>query len=1390
MSYLEDEDDVYQEGLISWWRDRRERKKNALNASIAQVADEMERTLNVKFSPEYRRYFMEGPLVTSSKILTIYGVGTAGFFTKKPAFAYQRDMVSAARNMLDYDIKCDDKSKLYPVGRVEYYNSPNRIKIDIYSDDVGNVYTPLYTKDMTKYDISARTLHQFLSSFYHERMMTGDISYTHSRAYTVNSRRVFNPQHDVDVKINSLNGGVYPSLLAMENKLMASFPKFLSNNVEDAVNRFLKRRMEMIDAVKDTVISIVKVLTNKGNDNNESEEDEDDKQEETSKLTINGIEISFWEVFRIYEREYIYKKNTNDFDMILHCCDVNNKIGDNTIDIYVSSKGNVTDIKIISDSILKRILLELMMYVSTKSTQKTKGKTEYTEESDTSVSTSIPTPTHTSTSTPSPSTNTSNIVNDVKASVDQAIKESTDLVTALEAVGAMYGIPSENIIEDASLKSIKVVNDNIIAPPLKNPSGNTKAIMCSIGSVLDYISQRIDDKLDNYQAKAIYDGKRDEAIRRDANPAKGTVIGRHTDDNGDEIIVYNTGMIDMPNTREAQRKVDELRQNSQIPIYDPSLLRKEPTYFADEDDITTGVDMDSSTQSIDTSDTVDVASDIQESYFHLDLVSKFNNTRHLGYDLLKSTGFDYVRPTEVIQESASSKSKKDKTINPEDIKYMKFDNTNVIKAVNYFNAARAEQPTEGRGNFSIKQFINSENYKKAIDCLNKQFDCHINMRFINEPQESDNLFTMIYSNIKQNLSISKSKGFQLNGLPIDIFAINKAFDGEASNDITLFGQSVVSGILHEIFHNIASAIRFQNGQFTVALSSTVAMASAQPDAKRRRVIITNYVNTLDEFYGKKLNRFSKRKLIKQLLTMTTFQHNEAILDEIKHKIESSGGNPNKDIDELIKKYQKYLKKYEKSKKRSKSIFWKVLRGVGFVVGCALTATVVGSPLGIPLLYMSTPWYDPKQMERFRSEKHMEEYYCDLFAGMYKLPVTFFIGLPDNCKFVANQVSTDRLKTLSELEKKLYEFTYSEYPTLMERNYAAVKIAKNLLDSKEKLDPAIKKYLEWIVENYSSMLDTNIDEIYNDNTFDPKSANDLDEHIQNLINNNNITLTESDVSWIINDSELFIESYEYEDSISAEVLLEANEMKEIDWLVDICERSIMIMETCGYDPFEVIQEADYEFNTTDKPITGYKEENMFKRILLTIPRLISKILGVIQRAMSKKVQGEALTYIDIDKVNEYVAYISKLSEDLNTFVSSNYTNIPATLQANTATATINTLRELTESPDKFKKQNASSIGPSYYDAQKAFKNTSKLLLQEKDKMENIVLKMKSMHVPSQTENPNGFAAHVNACNLIVVCIKFYQMLYKIFAEPRKYLTMTKTSESSESEKDSKFDDSKS
>ena len=85
---------------------------------------------------------------------------------------------------------------------------------------------------------------------------------------------------------------------------------------------------------------------------------------------------------------------------------------------------------------------------------------------------------------------------------------------------------------------------------------------------------------------------------------------------------------------------------------------------------------------------------------------------------------------------------------------------------------------------------------------------------------------------------------------------------------------------------------------------------------------------------------------------------------------------------------------------------------------------------------------------------------------------------------------------------------SKYPTINERNYAAYQIAKTILSGQEKISDEAKKYCEWIVKNYSNLNKTDIASNYNTNTFDPEEAKDLDKHVQNLILNNGIIVTES------------------------------------------------------------------------------------------------------------------------------------------------------------------------------------------------------------------------------------------------------------------------------------------
>lgn len=732
------------------------------------------------------------------------------------------------------------------------------------------------------------------------------------------------------------------------------------------------------------------------------------------------------------------------------------------------------------------------------------------------------------------------------------INECDDVVSALECVGAMYRIPAENILCDSNAQSIKVMNDCIIAPPSNNVSGNAKAIICAIGAVLDNISQRIDSKLNQYQLNNIDTGK-SQAVRREANPAKGTVVGRYTDDNGDEIIVYDTGMVDMASTKEAIRKVDELRQAMKIPMYNPNALRKPgPQYFTASDDLSNGVNMSAGEleKPEDLSECkVDIASDIQESAFFMDLMSRYDNTTNLGYELFADMGFDFVKPVTkpiTIQESDTSSSKKN--ISAGDIKYAKFDNTHILKAIEYFNKARAEQSMNERGKINKEALVQNPNFVKGVDELSKQFDARINIRI--SPDRESNAITIpnFFNEFKTKLHVSKSKGFQLNGLPIDIFWIGTGVDDLTASDDALFGQSFVSVCLHEIFHNIYYVLRQGTSQQLGLLQSTLMVASGIRDGKKKRIFLTNYVNTLSCIGGKKLNRLEKRVLVKQLAVISSVDMNDGNLNTIAKKLSEdsspSSSNDEQTIDALIRMYENANKRVKKHYSYKKSIIKGIIAAVIAITGIIFpqiqAVGAIGGLLGLSSIISALSVSSLRScIISYKSAKEMEEYYCDLFSGMYNLPQRFFLdlGISQSAPNVtANQGTTEQLQKLATLERELSIGLFSSYPSMMERNHAGVKIAKDVLESDKNLDPAIKKYCQWIVDNYSKTLDTDIEEIYNTTTFDPKLAADLDEHLNRLITTNNIALTESYIDWMFDRNDMMIQE-SYHDYVDSEYFQE-------------------------------------------------------------------------------------------------------------------------------------------------------------------------------------------------------------------------------------------------------------
>jgi hypothetical protein len=727
--------------------------------------------------------------------------------------------------------------------------------------------------------------------------------------------------------------------------------------------------------------------------------------------------------------------------------------------------------------------------------------------------------------------------------IEKVVSESDDLITALEHVGAMYCIPPSHILQDDSQQSIKVVNDTIIAPNRKNTIANTQSIVCAIGSVLDYISQRIDDKLDDFQSDAFDQSKLDEA-KASSDPSKGTVISRHVTDEGDEILVYDSGIVDRPNTRAALMKVAELKRNGVIPEKKEVIQEKpKSTYFTDADDISNDVDTgDSSTPEL--SET-DVSGSVQESAMLLDLISEYNNTTHLGYDIFSEMGYD-IKPNDQFIQEAKTKNKKPKTIKPEDIKHMKFDNKHILNAVKYFNAARAEQKdVKYAKDLNIQKLVNSTNYNKGVRELETQFDCHIAYKWTKNSEGYENAGTLNYDPDKtyaHEITVSKSKGFQLHGMGIFIVVDEYGLFSDAPVEQSMFGQALVAVSLHEIFHNIANAIRSKTDSFIVNTATTMSLMISARSAKRKREIMNRYCDAIANMGIVNINNPVRKKIfIKQMMLMSSL-HNPTDIKSVIDK--TSDIKTEEEIDKTILVYASYIDKKKKEIKNARDyktpfalMVINLAMGVinltvntgsisaasillhpvataaatsfaGIAAGLSLTASFLSF-----LMYAMRWSFDRtyrKVEDQYKKGKAFEESWCDMFAGIYNFPVVFYIkSMTDkNKNFTPNTVgNVDKLNQLAGLEKELHTLLFTTYPTNSERNHAAAKIAENALKQKG-LDSATRKYLTWIKDNFSSMLDTDIEKEDVNTTYDPNRAGDVDKHIQDIINQGNVTVTES------------------------------------------------------------------------------------------------------------------------------------------------------------------------------------------------------------------------------------------------------------------------------------------
>ena len=156
-----------------------------------------------------------------------------------------------------------------------------------------------------------------------------------------------------------------------------------------------------------------------------------------------------------------------------------------------------------------------------------------------------------------------------------------------------------------------------------------------------------------------------------------------------------------------------------------------------------------------------------------------------------------------------------------------------------------------------------------------------------------------------------------------------------------------------------------------------------------------------------------------------------------------------------------------------------------------------------------------------SERLQEEYFCDLFAAMYKLPVHLESF---NRQIELNKVNPKGASKMRDADLYFGKSAKDPHPTTFNRELTSYRLAKQMLSSHIKLKKDIREYLEYIVELHEGIED--IDNPYDKKEakkLDPQAAADLRKTMKEFIEKTGVTVTESYIDELCNmmDGEYYV-----------------------------------------------------------------------------------------------------------------------------------------------------------------------------------------------------------------------------------------------------------------------------
>lgn len=506
---------------------------------------------------------------------------------------------------------------------------------------------------------------------------------------------------------------------------------------------------------------------------------------------------------------------------------------------------------------------------------------------------------------------------------------------------------------------------------------------------------------------------------------------------------------------------------------------------------------------------------------------------------------DFENKFDIFQEA------KTKNINVDGLSAFKFDNSKLLEANEAFKDVlktlknyEGRKVSDFRKNLSENDFLqlyNHEKFKQAIKCLEQQFDCKI---------KTNQFFGCIIGTATlpgitkfqfNKITLSKTQGFKMGGQTIWML-IGLEPTMFMPKDENLFGQYCCAIYLHEIFHNIYAKTHMSNVKIVATTQMFLNTLSKCCNEQQIVECCEHYTDAMYKHLKLKVSNKNKAVIVKNLAAIcvkNVFKVVNENSDKDKQQFDVDDFEANDVDDKDIKEYRNRMKLFKQelafdyTKSKIKAFIGSVLSVLSLAKGIKNVTSGGFFFQGYDIFDVLNIISTKSRIEALATSKDgkkkktsREEYYCDLFSGMYGLPVTFRYFFRNNkVSTTANKLTEEQLKEVYNIERIIEK--YDPHPSNTARNYAGVQIAKQFIDNKD-VAPEMKDYCQWVIDNFSSTENLNFDDKknYHSRLFDPEEAKDINKHLRNIALNNSkkITITEYDMSWIgdIDESEIMFE----------------------------------------------------------------------------------------------------------------------------------------------------------------------------------------------------------------------------------------------------------------------------